>query len=396
MLTSLLLGLAAAASAAAVPIRQHSTVRDGSMHKNTVGDWPNLTLKMITDAAARGALCNDGTDAGFYVATNSSSTVWTLHLEGGYWCSDESSCTNRAKTQPELTSSSSWTSTKPMLHGILSPDPSVTSEALAYANKVFVPYCSSDAWIGNATKEENSMQWYFAGRNIIRGVVEDLLGMGMAQATQVLFTGCSAGGQGVVNNADFVASLVPSSADYRAIGDAGWLVNFPPFSDSVASLAAEMSAAHSLWKSALDPDCAAANSDDPSLCLFSPTAALYIQAPILIQTEQDDMFQLPRDIGHGPPYNAAELAYTYKYRSEVQRTLGLLRPPSAAFSPSCYGHCFTESDYDYTTIQVRDASGGMWTLKNVVDSWLSGSPVNIYSTCTENQAFNCSIGCHSF
>lgn len=52
------------------------------------------------------ALCNDGTQASYYIKkSRTNSTTWLILLEGGYFCYDESSCRSRAKNSPTLTSS---------------------------------------------------------------------------------------------------------------------------------------------------------------------------------------------------------------------------------------------------------------------------------------------------
>ena len=57
---------------------------------------------------------------------------------------------------------------------------------------------------------------------MIKAVIEDLTNdFGLNQAKEVVFSGCSAGGQGVVVNADYVESLLPSGVMYGALADAG-------------------------------------------------------------------------------------------------------------------------------------------------------------------------------
>merc|ERR1711972_1159762 len=69
-----------------------------------------LTLNFIQNATARNAVCNDGTPGGYWFrqGTGSGSNRWLIHLQGGFWCWDSASCSDRWKTQPYLMSSSSW------------------------------------------------------------------------------------------------------------------------------------------------------------------------------------------------------------------------------------------------------------------------------------------------
>lgn len=65
-----------------------------------------LTLHSFSTSRFPNAVCNDGSAAGFYLRESpSKSSVWIVFLEGGGWCWDEKSCSDRS---PSLTSSKSW------------------------------------------------------------------------------------------------------------------------------------------------------------------------------------------------------------------------------------------------------------------------------------------------
>ena len=61
-----------------------------------------LDLVMLTDAqsSAKGAVCLDGTNPGFYWTKGSGdgAKTWVLYFKGGGWCYDEEDCAQRAKT----------------------------------------------------------------------------------------------------------------------------------------------------------------------------------------------------------------------------------------------------------------------------------------------------------
>lgn len=48
--------------------------------------------------AATGALCLDGSAAGFYHRPGASNASWIVHFEGGGWCVDQADCEQRAQT----------------------------------------------------------------------------------------------------------------------------------------------------------------------------------------------------------------------------------------------------------------------------------------------------------
>ena len=75
----------------------------------------------------QGAVCLDGSPAGFYIreGSGSGSESWIVHLEGGGWCANETDCHDRSMTP--LGSSKSWPSSI-SLGGFLSDDPQVNPD----------------------------------------------------------------------------------------------------------------------------------------------------------------------------------------------------------------------------------------------------------------------------
>ena len=75
MLSGCLLGLAAAA-APAPPASQLG--------------W---TTTLLTEAAASTrAVCLDGTPAGYHIQHRGGNAAWTIHLQGGGWCTSVEDC----------------------------------------------------------------------------------------------------------------------------------------------------------------------------------------------------------------------------------------------------------------------------------------------------------------
>ena len=47
----------------------------------------------------------------------------------------------------------------------------------------------------------------------------------MKNANEVILTGCSAGGLATYVHADYIASIIPQSAKFRAMADAGYIMH---------------------------------------------------------------------------------------------------------------------------------------------------------------------------
>lgn len=99
---------------------------------------------------------------------------WVVVFEtGSTACFDGASCNRRARADPNATMPPSDPTAFPS--GVLLPYAEANPN-LYKASAVFVPYCSSDLWAGNATLQSSSgsEQWSFRGRAIAKAVLEDI------------------------------------------------------------------------------------------------------------------------------------------------------------------------------------------------------------------------------
>jgi len=94
-----------------------------------------LTLQPWLTTYDQDAVCNDGSPAGYYFKPGSDSKQWLVYLEGGYWCWDEESCTERYQTDKFDMSSTGWKSEFAQ-EGIFGTDPS--TNPFANVNMIFV------------------------------------------------------------------------------------------------------------------------------------------------------------------------------------------------------------------------------------------------------------------
>ena len=157
-----------------------------------------LTKHDITNASQRGAVCNDNSPAVFYFRDcprpglecqiNPHGDQWIIVFEGGEpssVCFDQASCAAR---NPTFQSSIHFPSAfhHSMLDGIFSD--SGEGNPNFYEHRiVWVPYCSSDMWLGDSTDggTDSGMDsgmdsgttpaLTFKGHRIVQAVVEDLI-----------------------------------------------------------------------------------------------------------------------------------------------------------------------------------------------------------------------------
>ncbi len=198
------------------------------------------------------ALCNDGSPAVFYfrpadatypagAATPAASTEWFIFLDGGGGCADTTQCfvdrwcgNGRVfEVAGKMSSVGAWDAIASP-GGIFdqTPGPLGMTNPIAERNQVFVHYCSSDIWIGSEEyvgifEPTTGVQYdiQFQGEAIVNGVFEMLLAPGgvagdlagaagepypeglpsLADATDILLGGESAGGSGLRHHLDRLA-----------------------------------------------------------------------------------------------------------------------------------------------------------------------------------------------
>jgi hypothetical protein len=166
-------------------------------------------------------VCLDGSPGGYYFrkGLNEGATKWIFYLEGGGWCYDEGLCVERSNTS--LGSSKFWGKTA-SFGGLLSSHPQTNPNFYNW-NLAYLKYCDGASFAGNVSSPVtyNGTTVYFRGLRILMAIFEDVLGRGLKSATEVIITGCSAGGLATFAHIDYIRSRLPTAAYVRGLIDAG-------------------------------------------------------------------------------------------------------------------------------------------------------------------------------
>ncbi len=199
------------------------------------------TLMRVDVPVARypDALCADGTPAVFYVRSARDAQHrddWVVYLQGGGSCDSGEDCHARWLGQDGNFGANKLSSRFAPAGGIASGGIESVDARNPFAawNHVFVYYCSSDGWAGQARDARASTvhagvptdyRINFLGARIIDAVFDQLRGGNgvltyaasngtrqsmpdLDRARNVLFAGSSAGGSGVRSNADRIGALL--------------------------------------------------------------------------------------------------------------------------------------------------------------------------------------------
>jgi len=376
------------ATAAQVQVVRGLLRRLGLLQRDSLAGLSSARpLTMLTDPQAR---CMDGTLSGYYVhkSRNASQTNWVLSLQGGGECV---SAKCKAKVSGPLGSSKFFPKTKEVRLAVpLQLTLPLTTTPLQFWNEkeahlidasctgnpelcdynlVWLPYCSQDLWTGNASAKSpagsTAPGYYFSGNKIFGAVLDALeKDHGMANATQLVLSGESAGGFGVYANVDYLAGRFPKA---KVVGApiAGYEFYAWPYtgpghtSSSLADFRASAMAGgayNKLWSSVLPPGCLATHKEDPGACQLPCFSYPYVKAPLFIMEAQSDsvvlMYHdwLPNVAKR--KVSAPEKAYMAAFAQNQSQCLARAMAPGSkdgVFNPSCLIHTGFQENFTIAT-----------------------------------------------
>eukprot|EP01125_Pyxidicula_operculata_P004131 TRINITY_DN1599_c0_g1_i1.p1 TRINITY_DN1599_c0_g1~~TRINITY_DN1599_c0_g1_i1.p1 ORF type:complete len:364 (+),score=39.32 TRINITY_DN1599_c0_g1_i1:53-1093(+) len=334
-------------------------------------------------------LCNDGSSAGFYYEKSASPEGWILFLEGGGFCFNNISCSLRWKYSPSLMSSKGWSKTYTGT-GILSNKPTENQFWHNY-NKVFIKYCSSDSHSG--LNSNSDLGWKFLGSAIVDSIIDYLVKHeALSNAKNVIFTGSSAGAEGLWTNADRVASKLSFVQSFRVLADSGWFLDYKPFNEQncndlghcTEQKALQLGVPH--WKPRLDSDCDAAKSPDHKWeCILGYHAYPYLSSPTFVFAFRFDAAGLGHDGILHIPQTQAEIAYASEAATNITKSFAA-SSVTAVYSPSCYTHTI-EQNGKWNNVKINGKS-----YPEIAHEWTLDPKRSFYyvDTC---QTANCNPTC---
>ncbi|CAI9770189.1 unnamed protein product [Fraxinus pennsylvanica] len=139
-----------------------------------------VPLTLIQGAAAKGAVCLDGTLPGyhFHRGFGTGANSWLIQLEGGGWCNNIRACAYRKKTRR---GSSTYFEKIIPFTGILSNKAQENPDFFNW-NRVKIRYCDGASFSGDSENKAAGLQ--FRGQRIWLAAMEDLMSKGMRYANQ--------------------------------------------------------------------------------------------------------------------------------------------------------------------------------------------------------------------
>jgi len=302
-----------------------------------------LDLVFYDSASENSLVCNDGTPGGYYfrpAVGEEAQDKWIFYLQGGGWCWNETSCEHRINQNGDghLVSSSKWSTSKTYNSGIFK----MSETPWEHANLVYVPYCSSDAHMGDTEVDiPNFGVQQFRGRRLAREAVSQLVGMKENQ--RIIFGGTSAGGRGSMVLVDFIHELVHKSSAVYGLHDSGAYQDIAPFDPGYYPFGKQCHNAYQMYTPPISVECNAIYGEDSLYkCVCGEYMLPNVMTPSQVIIHQYDSYQLSQNIGHAPKdWTYDECMYAEDpYRLGMRITVDAIEQnvKHVVFAPACYLH----------------------------------------------------------
>ena len=301
-------------------------------------------MQLRTLSSYPGAVCTDGSPAGYYYApatTSASAHTWIVHLRSGGMCYSEVSCRERCwnfnsnsnySVARKLCSSHSWEESITVPNGLMSAD---GDPLLAHAHKVHLRYCTSDAHWGDAEAFDSPagglMQ--FRGSVVVEAMLADLvarhgLGSGHEGARDTMvFAGNSAGARGAMVHLDYVPQMLQSaSAHVDVVGfldSPMWLDMDVCCGESSLSLPNRTRLVHAYVNTTrLGVECAAAwPLAEQWRCLLAEYRLPFLASKFVVVASLHDTYLLGQHTGANRPTSPAGLDFAARAKERMLRVL---------------------------------------------------------------------------
>jgi len=383
-----------------------------------------LELVMLPESDYTHQKCLDGSQFGYYIRKAPESSPnrkkWVIYLQGGGTCVIAKDCYIRRDSNLGSTKNwqKKWNPGKNGGSDITSDNPKSNPNFYDF-NHVYLRYCSGDCWTGTK-RQSDPLGFQFSGHNLLEATVNHLnKTAGLGQGTHVLLTGCSAGGIGTFNNADFMREkwLAPGTY-FRTAPISGMFYPGPvvPYEDWIAGVNESMNSDASLYltswyDSALDESCvsdALASNFQPHRCVDAHHLYQYIDSRMFLIENQFDWWLMQNILGC--PCNQTDIVSTRHFiehhgqllldgvENTIRSTRGITKG-DGGFVPSCYGHCETHCMRGGPEI---DYGGKLVTLSQVLGQWFKekksteASKYLVLDTCSnpDGKKMPCNLKCY--
>uniref|UniRef100_M8D132 Pectin acetylesterase n=1 Tax=Aegilops tauschii TaxID=37682 RepID=M8D132_AEGTA len=149
-------------------------------------------------------------------------------------------------------------------------------------NKAYVRYCDGASFSGDAEGQaEDGTILHFRGLRIYQAVIDELMEKGLANATQAILTGCSAGGLATFVHCDDFSARFSHKVSVKCLVDAGFILDVKDISGQRSFRSLYGGVVHlQNVRQVLPKDCL--TNKEPTECFFPAELIKSIHTPMFI------------------------------------------------------------------------------------------------------------------
>mmetsp|Transcript_22421 Transcript_22421/g.33555 ORF Transcript_22421/g.33555 Transcript_22421/m.33555 type:complete len:378 (+) Transcript_22421:58-1191(+) len=315
---------------------------------------------LMTDAASNhGAVCLDGSPGGYYIRrrlnhiddTNTDDeNNWVIFHQGGGWCGSDTNCLRRSRGR--FGSSNSWGPTYDESQG----SEIFSSPLFENYTIVFAMYCDGSSWTSDVDHPVivRNRPIYYRGHRLLEALIHNLVHVeGLKNATNVLYSGCSAGGLTALLHIDYIASrlsVFSPNATFLGLSDGMFSLDRNQFNTRPGLFQRIAKWGYSAWNSSSSINEACREShgiEDEWKCMFAEHVSMHVETPVFFLNSKYDPWQMRAILGIRCEYNVGcpahqERAYV-QYGQSMVRSLKILPEKHGYFVSNCIRHCMAGS-----------------------------------------------------
>jgi hypothetical protein len=208
---------------------------------------------------------------------------------------------------------------------------------------------------------------HWRGKAILEAGISDMLAnRGLDEATDLVISGCSAGGLAALLHCDFWSAQVHSKGKTVCMPDSPFFVDYegpPHYASRLAWAFVQQNCTYGLSSA-----CVAAEKP-ASRCMFAEHAAKYVTSPIFMMQSVYDQWQIDNVLGS----RSERLINSFGANLTSRAVGSLVAPgrPNGIFLDSCYHHCwawnrfriggYTQAMAFQAWFEKRHATQSMWS-----------------------------------
>jgi len=249
-------------------------------------------------------------------------------------------------------------------------------------NSVYFKYCDGNSFSGSnsSTTDVGGTTLHWRGKHILRAGITDLLtNRGLANASDVVVSGCSAGGLATFLHCDTWSERILTEGRMATkvvcMPDSGLFLDHegPPKYHSGMTWAFHQQNS----SSGVDETCIQGEIATPSNCMFAEHTMKYITTPTFPLQSEYDSWQTSNDLGSSD----AALINTYGQNLSTLVAVNLLsQKQHGIFLDSCHHHC---GEWGSITISGDNQAAALskWYTGGGQKSWIQGKAYPCDACC---------------